>query len=211
MQSVLLLEDSEGIRKWLDSILREAFPETEIFEADCVARATELCQQKTFSLAVLDVNLPDGDGIRIASELAANFPHTYIVMLTVFDDDTHLFRALKAGAHGYLLKDEHRQELVDRLRGILRGEPPLSAAIARRILRFFSGLNEQASDSDLTEREKEVLMLIAKGLQRKEVADMLDITTNTVASYIKTIYKKLNISSRAEASSEAARLGLIHP
>ena len=211
MQTVLLLDDSEGIRKWLTSILHEAFPDAEILEADSVTHAQELCQQKTFSLAVLDVNLPDGDGIKIASELAAHCPHTYIVMLTVFDDDQHLFRALKAGAHGYLLKDEHRQELVDRLRGILRGEPPLSPAIARRILRFFSGLNEPPGDSDLTEREKEVLILLAKGLQRKEVADMLGITTNTVASYIKTIYKKLNISSRAEASSEATRLGLIHP
>ena len=193
MQTVLLLDDSEGIRKWLTSILQEAFPDAEIFEADSVAHAQELCQQKTFSLAVLDVNLPDGDGIKIASELAGHNPHTYIVMLTVFDDDQHLFRALKAGAHGYLLKDEHRQELVDRLRGIL------------------CGVNEPTGDSDLTEREKEVLILIAKGLQRKEVADMLGITTNTVASYIKTIYKKLNISSRAEASSEATRLGLIHP
>lgn len=211
MQTVLLLEDSEGIRKWLKSILHEAFPDAAISEAENVACASELCQQKTFNLAVLDVNLPDGDGIGIAGDLALHCPDTYIVMLTVFDDDQHLFRALKAGAHGYLLKDEHRQELVDRLRGILRGEPPLTPAIARRILRFFSGLNEPPGDSDLTEREKEVLILLAKGLQRKEVADMLGITTNTVASYIKTIYKKLNISSRAEASSEATRLGLIHP
>ena len=211
MQTVLLLEDSDGIRKWLDTIIREAFPEATVFEADTVAAAKELCQQQTFSLSVLDVNLPDGDGIRIASELADNCPNTYIVMLTVYDDDEHLFRALKAGAHGYLLKDEHRQELVERLRGILHGEPPLSPPVARRILRFFSKLNDQSDDAELTEREKEVLMLIAKGLQRKEVADMLGITLNTVASYIKTIYKKLNISSRAEASSEATRLGLIYP
>lgn len=142
-----------------------------------------------------------------------------MVVTSILDDQDHILSALQAGAQGYLLKDLSKPVFIQKLRGILEGEPPLSPKIARKILQYFSQSPthsiSQASESlskaecELSAREQEVLLLLGKGLSRREVAQALDLSDNTIATHIRNVYRKLNISSRAEAALEASRLGLI--
>lgn len=209
MKSILLLDDSTGTRAWLRSVLLEVFPETEIFEADKISEAKRIINEQTLNLAVLDISLPDGTGIEVAKLISTCSHQTYIVMATIFDDDFHIFEALKAGAHGYLLKDQPRSVLIEKLKGILKGDPPLSPSIGRRILRFFNTIPQTENVSPLSKREEEVLILISNGYKCSETSDILGLSQNTVAGYTKSIYHKLNVSSRAEAALEATRLGLV--
>ncbi len=209
MQTILILDDMKGIRAWQASMVREVFPSAELFEADSVSTAERLLDERSFNLALIDINLPDGSGIDITRRISERHPQTYVVITTIFDDDYHVFEALKAGAHGYLLKEQPRNELVQKLQGILKGEPPLSPAIARKILRHFREQPAVSQETGLTPREEEVLLLIAKGYSLQETARLLGRSRNTIAGHTRAIYRKLNISSRAEAALEATRLGLI--
>ena len=131
------------------------------------------------------------------------------MVTTIFEDDGHLFPALRAGAQGYVLKDLPQEQLAAMLVGIERGQPPLSPSIARRLLSFFNPPVPAASpdENPLTERETEVLRLIAKGFSVPKVAEQLGISRNTTAGYLKDIYRKLQVNSRAEATLAAARRG----
>jgi len=211
-QKVLIVEDHDATRMWLAQAAEDAFAGTPTVTSSCLAEARAAVQANRIGLALVDINLPDGSGIDLVRELSAASPPVECVMTTIFDDDVHLFAALQAGARGYLIKDQPTERLVARLKGIADGEPPLSPGIARRILLYFQGdmAGEGAEDS-LTPREREVLTLVGKGYSRAEIGRLLGITTNTAAGYIKTIYEKLNCSSRAEAVLEAVRLGLVRP
>jgi DNA-binding NarL/FixJ family response regulator len=162
-------------------------------------------------IALIDLGLPDGSGVDLIREITQSLPQCQCVVTTIYADDRHLFPALRAGATGYLLKDQPKERVVAALRGIASGEPPLSPVIAQRLLRVFGAdQNDAASqDSPLSNRERETLVLIAKGYKLPEVAEQLGVTRNTAAGFIKSIYRKLNISSRAEATLEAARMGLV--
>lgn len=189
----------------------EALDGIAVLEAETIGEAKVILEGNIVNLALLDINLPDGSGIDLARDITATSNDTYIVMTTIFDDDKHLFAALQAGAKGYLLKEQPRTQLIQHIQGILKGEPPLSPSIARRILTYFQDAPVQKSDSCLSKREEEVLTLAAKGYKTKEISKMLEISLNTTAGYLKSIYKKLNISSRAEATLEATKLGLVKP
>ncbi len=191
--------------------ISSAFPDA-VAECSVTLRdAREKCASKCFSLALVDINLPDGSGLELVRELVLQHPDTYIVMSTIFDDDYHVFSALRAGANGYLIKDQPRNSQLEMLRDIVNGQPPISPGVARRILRYFAEqrVEQKSVSQQLTGREQEVLRLIAKGYSRPEVADLIGLTLNTVSSYTKVIYQKLNVSRRAEAVIEAIRLGLI--
>jgi DNA-binding NarL/FixJ family response regulator len=146
-------------------------------------------------------------------------PKSLPVVVTIYDDDEHLFPALQAGAFGYLLKEQPQQELVAQLLRMVQGEPPLSPPIARRVLSHFvtSPQRRQAlmrsveDEVKLTDRETEVLQRVAKGYTLPEIAQQFGLSRHTIADYIKQIYRKLNVSSRAEAALEAARRGLVQP
>lgn len=214
MRNVLVVEDHDGYRAWWQQHLDEVFPGTLVSAVATLADARKLLQQHQFTLAILDINLPDGSGIDLLQEITLNFPETYSVICSIYDDDKHIFASLRAGAKGYLLKDQPREQQLDQLKDIVHGRPPLSPGVARKILNYFSEGKEMLQphvnhEVHLSVREKEVLRLIAKGYSRPEVAKLLDITLNTVSGYTKAIYQKLNITSRAEAVFEAVKLGLI--
>jgi DNA-binding NarL/FixJ family response regulator len=213
MQTALVLEDFADTRIWLCEVLHEAFSNIAITEAATVNQARKLLDTQTFDLALIDINLPDGSGIDVISDIVARTPTTYCVVATIFDDDQHLFSALQAGAQGYLLKEQPKQQFINSLSGLLSGEPPLSPPIARKILRHFqTTAPTPATQNDLvelSEREREILTLVAKGFKRNEIGPMLGISPHTVATHLKTIYSKLNVSSRAEATMEALRMGLV--
>lgn len=206
----LIVEDLPDARDWLIAVMAEAFPGIDIDTAGtlCVARTT--IANRLPDVALIDIGLPDGSGIDLIAELNRDHPQVMSIVTSVFDDDTHLFAALGAGASGYLLKDQSRDDLTEMLRRIADGQPPLSPAIARRLLGFF-GPKEAMDDTHLTSRERDVLALIAKGYTTAKVAEYLGITRNTASGYVKLIYRKLNITSRAEAALEASRRGIISP
>ena len=212
MQSVLVLEDHPDSRYWLEGILSEALPGVAIDAVESLARARDLLARTHYDLALLDISLPDGSGITLLQQIRASDANTYVVMATIYDDDEHIFEALKGGAQGFLLKDQPREHLVEKIRGIVRGEPALSPSIARRVLRHFCCLAPSSATPGqigLTAREEEVLRLLANGYNRRDIAVALDISGNTVAAHTKQIYRKLNVSGRAEATLQAVRLGVV--
>jgi len=208
MKTALIVEDLPDSRTWLAGVLVAAFPGVAVESADSVAHALASLDRSAPDIALVDLGLPDGSGIDVIRQITKRSSATVTVVTTVFADDQHVFPALRAGAHGYVLKDQTADELVPLLQGIVNGRPPLSPAIARRLLGFFGPAGEKSATT-LTARETEVLTLIAKGLTIAKVAETLGISHNTAAGYVKGIYRKLNVSSRAEATMEAARLGVI--
>lgn len=210
MQSVLILEDHEQMAEWLAELVRDTFSDVRIHRATTLGQALEMARRKRFSVALIDIGLPDGSGIDLIGDLISGDENDcYPVVTTIYDDDKHLFAALQAGARGYLLKDQPRERLGEQLLGILRGDPPLSPSVARRMLRFFQPPRDDSPQPHLTQRETEVLRLLARGARRNDIATALEISAHTVAGHVKTIYRKLNISGRAEAALQAVKLGLV--
>lgn len=205
---ILILEDIAETRDWLRALVTEAYAGAEIETAAMIREARGLIG-RPFDLALLDLGLPDGSGLDFLRVVKAAHPRTLCVVTTVMGDDATVVAALSAGADGYLLKENPASVLTRQLQQIADGVPALSPAIARRIMEHFryTGPSEEA-DVRLTEREAEVLGLIGRGLRNAEVAKTLGIAESTVAGYIKDVYRKLGISSRAEAAWHAARLGL---
>ena len=208
MQHGFILEDHAEARAWLTDAVRKAFPGIEIAACATLQQGYDALEAQSPALALVDLQLPDGAGVDMIARLNAEHPDCVVIVATVYEDDAHLFAALRAGAHGYVLKDEPQPAVVELLLGTVAGRPALSPKIARRLLDHFRPDAASVSDG-LTEREQDVLALIAKGFTVKKVAELLEISPNTAAGYVKIIYRKLNISSRAEATLEATQMGLV--
>jgi DNA-binding NarL/FixJ family response regulator len=209
LKRILLIEDLPEIRIWFAELLRESFGEVTITKAVTIAEASVYLDELTFDLIIIDLKLPDGSGIDVLRNIKAKKLAAQCVVATAYDNDVHLLTALNAGADGYLLKDQSGEQLVRDLRGILNGSPPLSPPIARRIMKLAKQDSAALLLTPLSVREEEVLKLIAQGFSRKEIAIELSVSVNTIASHVGAIYSKLDISSRAEATLEALRRGLI--
>jgi two-component system, NarL family, nitrate/nitrite response regulator NarL len=243
---VLIIEDNPVARSFLCRVVRESFSDamelTEVGDLENarrqVAKFSGNPQENGFKLILVDLELPDGSGMEFLTELAGS---TAIkIVTTLYSDDDHLFPALQCGADGYLLKEDRFEVLVEELQRIVRGQPPLSPAIARRLLSHFrpassdsgtmplnSGFGSLSSShapfsnsrnvaldpppewERLTPRESEVLTYLSKGFTIKEIANLMGIKWFTVNDHIKSIYKKLNVSSRAEAAVLASKQGLV--
>jgi DNA-binding NarL/FixJ family response regulator len=216
---VLIVEDNPAAREHLARIAQATFKASVVIgSAGDLAQARELLHQQEWGLMLLDLELPDGSGIELLKEFA---PLKCVkVVTTLYSDDQHLFPALQLGADGYLLKEDPAEVLVDELRKIMHGESPLSPAIAKRLLSYFRapvapevlpGVSDPADANrvKLSPRESEVLLFLSKGLTAREIAELLNIKWFTVNDHIKAIYRKLNVSSRAEAAVIAAKQGLL--
>jgi DNA-binding NarL/FixJ family response regulator len=212
MNQILLLEDLPEIRTWLKALVLQVFPGAQVSEASRVHDALGLVSAIPFQLALIDLGLPDGSGVDVVSALRESQPEAQSVVVTIHDDDEHLFPALQAGAFGYILKEQPRELIAEQLQRISSGEPPLSPSIARRVIAYFAAQEKPRADLmphvQLTERESEVLLRVAKGFTLPEIGVQLSLSRHTIADYVKQIYRKLNVSSRAEAALEAQRLGL---
>ena len=210
MDQVLIVEDVAETRRWLAEIVTTAFPFCQIHEATGVAAAKHAAAARFFSLALIDLGLPDGAGLDVLRHLRLTSPSTLCVITTVVGEDSHIVSALSAGAQGYLLKQQPADLLSRQLIQLAEGVPALSPSIARRIMEHFrmTGPATEDAETNLSDREKQILSLIARGLRNSETGETLGIAESTVASHIKSIYRKLGISTRAEASWHAMRLGL---
>ncbi|MCU0927910.1 MAG: response regulator transcription factor [Burkholderiaceae bacterium] len=212
MKTILLLEDLPQIRAWLKDLLLEVFPDADISEAARVHEALSLVSAVGFDLALIDLGLPDGSGVDVISALREQQPEAQSVVVSIHDDDDHLFPALQAGAYGYILKEQARELIKLQLQRISQGEPPLSPSIARKVIAHFAAQARPQLPTEprvqLTDRENEVLLRVAKGFTLPEIGQQLNLSRHTIADYVKQIYRKLNVSSRAEAALEAQRLGL---
>ena len=215
VKQILLLEDIPEIRVWLKTLVDQVFPNSRITECSRVHDALQMVDAQRFNLALVDLGLPDGSGVDVVAALRDKQPDAQSVIVTIHDDDEHLFPALQAGAFGYLLKEQARELLMEQLQRIGQGEPPLSPSIARKVIAYFAAQIKRPTQAalsinpvSLTERESEVLLRVAKGYTLPEIGVQLGLSRHTIADYVKQIYRKLNVSSRAEAALEAQRLGL---
>ena len=212
MKTILLLEDLPEIRAWMKDLVLRVFPDGQLSEAARVHDAIELVSAIKFDLALIDLGLPDGSGVDVVEKLRETQSECQSVVVTIHDDDEHLFPALQAGAFGYILKEQARELITEQLQRISQGEPPRSPSIARRVIAYFAAQGRPAASMmphvSLTERESEVLLRVAKGFTLPEIGVQLSLSRHTIADYVKQIYRKLNVSSRAEAALEAQRLGL---
>lgn len=216
LQHALLVDDLPDALERLAQAALLAFPRIDCRRAGSVAESLLALAQPgpRPDLALVDLDLGDGSGLTVIEALSRLHPDCLIVVVTIYDDDAHLFPALEAGAQGYLLKDQPLEQLVQQLRGIGEGQPPLSPAIARRLIRHFARPELAPAGPgtpvvSLSPRETEVLTLLAQGIRLGELAERLGISRHTAGDHVKNIYRKLNISSRAEAALQAARLGLV--
>lgn len=199
--TVAIVEDDKELREDLADLIASrkglrcigAFPSAE----DALASLPE----KQPDVVIMDINLPKMSGIECTRELKGRLPETQFVMLTMFDDTSLIFAALRAGASGYLLKRAAPAELPAAIEQVHRGGSPMSPEIARQVVQFFqTGKAVSADSENITERERELLSLLARGKQYKEIADKLAISTDTVRSHIRRIYRKLHVHSRTEAA-----------
>ncbi len=229
MQHALIVEDLPQTRQWLADAVRQTFAGVQVTSVARRDEALAAVQTQRFDLALIDLGLPDGSGLDVVGALQTQQAQALSVVVTIYDDDAHIFPALQAGAFGYLLKDQTPADFAAQLLRITRGEPPLSAAIARRVLKYFSQAPQAAESAApaalepsargkrkivenevfLTERETDVLQRVAKGYTLKEIAAQFGLSPHTVADYVKIIYRKLNVCCRAEAAVEAMRRGLV--
>lgn len=210
MKQVLIVEDVTETRRWLADIVRSAFPACQITEAESVAKGLRVVHETIpFDIALIDLNLPDGSGLDVLRRLRLKSPEALGVVTTVIGDDAHIVAALSAGAAGYVLKEQAPHVLAQQLLQLANDIPALSPTIAKRIMSHFQMTGPAGGcDETLSPREKEVLGLISRGLRNCDVAACLGVAESTIATHIKGVYRKLGISTRAEASWHAIRLGL---
>ena len=210
IQNVIVVEDQLSTRNWLVSSVKSALEPKAVFEASTCQRAKQIFLTQNIDLAIVDINLPDGSGLDLIADIKALY-QTYCIVATIYNDEKHVYKAIQAGVEGYLLKDHTNEEICGYLKGLLKDKPPISPEVSRAMFRFIKNIPIKDEEHEvLSDREIEILTLLAKAYQRKEIANILSISHNTVSHHIKNIYIKIGITSKAEAVVEASRRGLIH-
>ena len=197
---VALVEDDEGIRASLAALIRRASNLKLTGDYPDAETALREIPKHLPDVVLMDINLPGLNGVECVRQLKAAVPAVQFLMLTVYEDTESLFNSLKAGASGYLLKRTASSKLLEAIRDLHAGGSPMTPLLARRVVQFFSQPAQTASPvSHLTAGEKEFLDQLAKGYAYKEIAERMEISIDTVRSYVRTVYEKLHVHSRTEA------------
>jgi DNA-binding NarL/FixJ family response regulator len=198
--AVSIIEDDGPAREVLSDWIRHAPGFRYVSQHDSGESALVKLPLEKPNVALMDINLPGMNGIECVRQLKPQLPDTQFVMLTVYEDTDHIYDALSVGASGYLLKQTPRAELLAALKDVYAGGSPMTSNIARKVVQSFLHPAPQADESaNLSPREQEVLELLACGYLYKEIADHLGITVATVVTYIRRIYEKIHVRSRAQA------------
>ena len=199
-KTVALVEDDARLRKQLVQILED------IDDIECVIvcasaeEALEKIPSKNPDVVLMDIKLPRMSGIQCVAEVKRILPEVQVIMVTVYEDSERIFKALKAGASGYLVKSGPPEQLIAAIRDVFAGGAPMSGHIARKVVQHFHLMGPASSEADnLSPREKQVLDLLAMGFIYKEIGGKLDIGTETVRTYVKNICQKMHVRGRVEA------------
>lgn len=201
---IVLADDHPLFREGISLLLQSRGYQV-VGQADDGLEAVKLADQQLPDLVIMDVFMPRLSGIEATRTIKEKHPEIKIVMLTISDDEEELFDALRSGADGYLLKDLRAKEFFDLLRGISKGEAPISRRLASRLVNEFVRSGEYEPHENLTKREWDVLHLVAEGLTNAEIAKSLYITENTVKFHLKNILAKLHLRNRSAAVAWAAK------
>jgi DNA-binding NarL/FixJ family response regulator len=208
---ILLVEDHPMFRDGLARML-ESVEEFEVVGAAVTGEeAVQLAQQLRPNIILMDLNLPKMSGIEATKQIIQKQPETGILVLTMYDDDSSVFAAMRAGARGYLLKEANRNEIIRAIQAVGDGEAIFSPSIARRMMYYFEAKSKQVQVDvfpQLTEREREVLNHIARGENNAEIASVLGLNQKTVRNHVSNILSKLHASDRAHAIIMAREAGL---
>lgn len=216
--TVLLVDDHALFRQGLASLLSAQEGIEVVGQASDGHEALEKVRELVPDLILMDIKMPGLNGLEATKLIKEELPHTRIVILTVSEDDQDLFDAVRNGAEGYLLKTLRAEELFELLKGVFRGEAPISPFMARKLLNEFAQLSRrpdpeqehlQTSRDDLTRREREVLQLLSDGATDKEIAAQLCISRRTVKNHVHNILEKLQLQNRVQATAYALREGLV--
>lgn len=208
---VLLADDHDLVREGLSSLL-STDPGVEVVgEATTGAEAIELTRQLEPDLVLLDIRMPDIDGLQAVATIKRDRPRTAVLMVTMYEDPGYLVKAIGAGATGYVLKGVRRAELLQMIRTVAGGGSAIDPALMSSVLRGMTAAPEPMEDlgTRLTARELQVLRLIVDGLTNKEIAGRLCVSTDTVKRHVEHIIKKLQVSDRTQAAVQAVRRGLV--
>lgn len=205
---VLIADDHSVVRFGLRALLASEPGIEVVGEAADGNAAVQQARALRPDVLLLDLLMPGKNGLQVIEELAQTAPSVHILVLTSFVDDEQVFATIRAGALGYLLKESGPQELLTAIRDVARGESSLHPAVARRLVQQFAHPAAPAPTDHLTERETEVLKLVAHGLSNKDIAARLSLSERTVRSHVSTILAKLRLSSRTQAALYALRTGL---
>lgn len=214
---VLLVDDQPLFRTAIATLIHSQPDLTVVGEAENGLRGVELAKELRPDLVVMDVEMPVMNGVEATRLICEQLPGTKVLMLTVSESEEHLFEAIRYGAHGYLLKDLRPDQLFDMIRGVMRGESPISPAVAGLLLSELRGgpARTQAPTANaappITARELEILQLAAEGLSNKQIARRLSITEGTVKNHVHNALEKLHLENRIQAASYILRRGLSRP
>lgn len=214
---VIFVENDPNVRLRLQRAISGLADIHEIGSAATYREADALVSQFKFQMLIVDLDLPDGFGLDLIRRTAANMPKVDIMVLANANDDPHVVSAIESGATGYVLKTEIENSLVSAIRLLAAGGSPVSPEVAKSVLRALRTYTTHTIEkttapiqpNPLSERETEILQLLAKGMSFNEIGDILTISPHTVTAHIKKIYRKLQVHSRGEAVYEAAQMGLI--
>jgi len=209
-QRILLVDDHEIVRLGLKALL-ERYPQFEVVgEAGSAQEAVEQVAATEPDLVVMDIRLPGTSGIEACEQIVDQHPNTKVIMLTSYAEDELLFSAIRAGASGYMLKQIAGDELVKTIKAVLRGEALIDPAVAQRVFQeLHHPVKEEASAFvHLSQREKQVLLLISEGKTNREIANYLFLGEGTVRNYVSSILSKLRVKNRAEAAAYAMKHNL---
>jgi len=204
MINVAIIEDSFEYRQTLSIILQLDESLRLIHKLGCCNDMLKLFSAERPDLVIMDIDLPGMSGIQAVWILKQKYPDIKILMLTVFEDEDKIFRALKAGANGYLLKRDSPKKIIESIHAILNGESAMNGLVASKVLDYFhqQQKKELIKTDNLSGREREILQLLVKGLSYKEIAAACFISVQTLNSHIKNIYQKMNVHSRAEIAAK---------
>jgi len=199
----MLVDDHPAFRMGMVALIESELDLKVVAETADGGKALELYRHNKPDMVLMDLRLPGMGGVETTLAIRKEFPEARIIVLTTFDADEDIHRAMQAGAKSYVLKDTPRNELAATIRAVHAGEQPLSQRVAER-------LAERRRRSDLTEREMEVLQFLVKGRSNKEIAAALNLAEVTVKAHLKTLFIKFGVKDRTEAAISAVRHGIVH-
>jgi DNA-binding NarL/FixJ family response regulator len=201
MIKIAIVEDHKPTREGLQKIITLSPGYECVCTCSSAEEALEVLPAQRPEVVLMDIQLPNMSGVECVSQLKALLPSVQVIMVTVYEDPDRIFRALRAGASGYLLKRATPEQVLSAIRDVQQGGAPMSGEIARKVIAYFQNQTTAAADVDkLSAREREVLELVVHGFSNKEIAERLSVTVEAIRWHLKHIYNKLHVHSRTEAA-----------